>query len=106
MAVATLDPVTGPVPRETFKDLVNLPFGEATKRIRKFDPMYGRQPGEKIPWTITCEVRRLEGRATVMASSEKEAGDLAQDLSSGDVDWDDYLEDLDILTVEPEKVLP
>lgn len=99
-----IDPVSGPVPREVFATLIGLPFGEATKRIRQYDPLYGRKPGEKIAWTVTCQVRRMTGVATVMAASEKEAEANAQDLQAYEVDWDDDRDDFEILTIEPEKI--
>ncbi len=97
------DPISGPIPREIFATLIGLPFGEATKRIRQYDPLYGRKPGEKIAWTVKCRVRWLEGTATIMASSEKEAEAKAENLQPYEVDWDDR-DDFEIVEIEPEKV--
>lgn len=84
-----LDPVTGPIPREEFKKLVDAPYGEALRRIRKHDPLYGRPPGEKFKWacTFTREVTE-EGVGYVMAESEEEAEEMAGKLKESDLHWD------------------
>jgi hypothetical protein len=99
-----LDRSTGPVPRAEFADLVNAPFGQAVKVIRKYDPLYGRQPGEKIKWVVQVqEMGRRDGTAEVEAASEKEAEKIAENLSSDDVEWDYDGADFRIVSIEPAK---
>jgi len=86
----SLDPVSGPVPREILKSLVDAPFGEALKTIRKYDPLYGRIEGEPVKWRVHFERELVEsGSAIVEASSEKEALEIAELLDENDVSWDD-----------------
>jgi len=86
----SLDPVSGPVPRDVLKSLVDAPFGAALKTIRKYDPLYGRVEGETIKWRVRFERELIEtGSAVVDASSEKEAMEIAGLLDEGDVNWDD-----------------
>lgn len=97
-----LDPVTGPIPREEFARLIDAPYGAALKAIRKYDPMYGRAEGEKISWCV--EVTAMtSGTARVEASSEEEAEKIAENLSSAEIDWDGAIEDLEVLSVRPER---
>lgn len=96
----TLDPSTGPVPREKFAEIVNAPYGQAAKLIRKYDPMWGREEGEKIKWRVECS-GTMTGTAYVEASSEEEAMELADKLSASDVDWDGGRENIEIESVEP-----
>jgi len=98
----TIDPSTGPVPREKFAALIHAPFGQAAKEIRKYDPLFGRAPGEKIKWTVRVEsMGRRDGTAEVEAASEKEAEKLAEDLSSDDVEWDWDEDDFRITSIKP-----
>lgn len=99
-----LDPVTGPIPRDKFQEIVVSPHGEARKIIQKYDPLWGRVPGEKFRWKVTVAATRLEGTAFVEAATQKEADDLADKLQDGDVEWGDGFCDFDILTVEPDKI--
>ncbi len=96
------DPSTGPVPREQFFALVNAPFGEAAKKIRKFAPMFGRADGEKITWRVEC-TGTMTGTAFVEACSEEEAVEAADNLTAADVDWDGGSDDIEVqnVTVEP-----
>ena len=99
------DPVTGPISKELFKKLADAPFGEATKTIRQHDPLWGRAEGEKIEWIITVqrEVTGL-GTAIIKAASENEANDLADDLVSSEIDWDDVdINWFEVVSVEPKK---
>lgn len=101
--VKTIDPVTGPLSRDEFAEAVKAPCGKAAAIIRRHDPLWGRKPGEKIRWKI--EVKgRMYGTAYVMAADQKEADKLADDIDSAAVDWDDWNSDLEIITVEPDKL--
>lgn len=97
--VAQLKPF-GPIPRDEFMKLVEAPFGEAIKRIRKWDPLYGRAKGEKIKWKVECR-GELYGTAYVEAATQEEADKLADDLDCGAVDWGDGSSDFEIDSVEP-----
>ena len=98
------DPVTGPIPRDEFAALVALPCGEARKAIRKYDPLFGREEGEKIEWKVRAERRRDDcGTAIVKASSQEEADKLADDLTEHDFDWDDDFGDIEVKSVEPQS---
>ena len=94
-------PVSGPMPIEAFKELVNVPFGEATKRIRKYDPCWGLKPGEKIKWKVVATAQ-MRGEAEVEASSQQEADALADKLPDSAFDWDAIEE----AEVEIEEVKP
>lgn len=96
------DPSTGPIPREKFAELVNLTAGKAREEIQKYDPFWGLQSGGKIEFEVVV-TGRMEGRAYIKASSQKEADALADDLSDSDIDWDYGDGDFDILSVEPHK---
>jgi hypothetical protein len=96
------DPSTGPIPKDKFMELVDAPFGEARKVIQKHDPQWGRAEGEKFRWV--CEVQRTAGdggKAYVMAASQEEADDLADDLSESDIHWDSWADDFEIISVRP-----
>jgi hypothetical protein len=98
-----LDPVTGPLTREEFQELVEMPFGEACKAIRKHDPLWGLKAGEKIKYEVFVTAR-LHGRAIVKASSQKEAEKLAEELGEHDCDWGGYgCDDIEIIDVGPAK---
>lgn len=98
-----LDPVTGPISREQFAELVAAPFGKAIEAIREYAPQYGRAPGEKFRWKITARCE-MEGVAYIMAADEKEANKIADDITDGEFDWDaPFTNDLDIISVEPDK---
>jgi hypothetical protein len=100
-----LDPVTGPLSREQFAELVAAPFGEAIKRIRKIDPMHGRKEGEKFTWAVrfTREIEE-EGWGHVEASTEEEAIELGRKLDPAKLNWDvsDYYTSPQFDSVEPE----
>jgi hypothetical protein len=96
------DPSTGPLSRETFKKLVDAPYGQAKKEIQKIDPLYGREPGELIEWKVRFRADMM-GTAFVKATSEEEAENLAAELSPNDVDWDTYTDDFDVIDVEPSR---
>jgi hypothetical protein len=100
--MAVNDPISGPMPRDQFRELVDAPFGAATKAIRKYDPQFGRADGEKFRWRVHAE-STMRGSAYVMASSQEEADDLAADLDCNDFDWCDYSSDFDVLEVEPHE---
>jgi hypothetical protein len=98
----TLDPSTGPVPREVFAKLGEAPFGAAVKIIRRYDPLYGRVEGKKIKWTVLCETNgRRAGTAEVEATSEKAAEKAAENLSYDDVEWDWDEDDFTIISIKP-----
>ena len=97
------DPVTGPIPRDKFAEMVNLPYGEACKAIRKYDPLWGIKDGEKIDYEVVVSAR-VQGRAIVKASSLKEAEELAEEIGEHDCDWGGYgCDDLEVLDVRPAK---
>lgn len=98
-----IDPVSGPVPREEFRRLVELPYGKAREAIRKYDPCYGLEPGKKITWEVKVKARRCYGTAYVEAATEEEAESAAQDIEGYEVDWDTDREDFEILSIEPSK---
>jgi len=93
-----LDRSTGPVPRDRFLEIANLPFGQAAKAIRKYDPMWGREEGEKISWRVECS-GTMTGTAHVEAASEEEAMELADMLTAADVDWDGGHDDIEVISV-------
>lgn len=96
--------VTGPFTTDEFKALAELPAGEAAKRIREFDPFWGRGGGEKIEWKVEVS-GMMHGTAYVTASSQEEADKLADELTCTDIEWGDgYSDDFTILSVEPSKV--
>lgn len=99
------DPVSGPIPRDKFVEMVNLPYGEACKAIRKYDPMFGRQPGENIKWRVKYS-RTLyeEGYATIEATSEDEAEKIAADLPDYNISWS--CDDSDMAQIEDVRPLP
>ena len=101
---APRDPISGPIPREKFVELINAPFGEATKVIRKYDPLYGREDGEVIRWNVKFARKAYEtGYATVEASSKEEAEKIASEMSGSKIDWEpDYDDELgEIIDIEP-----
>lgn len=84
-----LDPISGPIPRETFDTLVNAPHGEARDLIRQHDPFWGLAPGTEIEFEV--EVRaEVIGGATVKASSLEEAKQRAKNLKAADIEFDTY----------------
>jgi hypothetical protein len=97
-----LDPVTGPMSREELRACVEAPHGGAAKIIRKHDPLFGLQPGEKIEWEVQCS-GITHGTAYVKAASQEEADRLAADLTSGDVDWEFGMDDFDVDDIKPAK---
>lgn len=99
------DPITGPIPREKFKEIASCPgAGKAREAIQQYDPLWGRQPGEKLEWKVRVERTGADrGTAYVKAAPQKEADDLADNLSSCEVDWDYADDDFDIISVEPCK---
>lgn len=97
----TRNPISGPIPLDKFKELINLPFGGALKAIRKYDPLYGLQEGEKLRWEVTAS-GYMTGRSVVYASSKDEAEELAEELTAADFDWDTD-DSIDIDTVELAK---
>ena|SRR6185369_2183282 len=99
------DPVTGPISRSEFAELVAAPYGEATKRIRKYDPLYGRAPGEKVRYRVEAS-GRMVGTGYVEASSQEEADRLADELTDASFDWQDSGSGFDIILVELDKWQP
>jgi hypothetical protein len=98
------DPVTGPIDRATLKELADAPFGKAAEFIRKYDPQWGRAEGEKFRWKVT--VRREDGgTAYVMAASQEEADEAADDLTESEIDWDFDGDAFVVETVEPDKTI-
>lgn len=85
----SLDPSTGPISREKFKELIDAPFGAAAKEIRKFDPLFGRAEGKTVKWRVTVQRdSQDQGIIYVDASSEEEALTIAEEANDSDVDWD------------------
>lgn len=95
-----LDPSTGPIPRAEFAKLVDGPYGAAVKIIRRHDPMYGREEGEKIKWRVEV-TGTMTGTGWVEACSREEAEKAAENMSSSEIDWDGGREGFDVLSVEP-----
>ncbi len=85
----TLDPSTGPMPREEFYALVEAPHGTAAKAIRKHDPFWGLPDGAKIEWCaiFTKEVE-VEGYAYIKAASKSEAEVTAKQLTADKIEYD------------------
>lgn len=99
-----LDPSTGPIPRDKFREIVAAPFGEAANEIRKYDPLWGRAPGEKLKWKVTYEREVVEtGTAIVEAETEKEAERLADGLDDSKIRWD-YNREGDIISLHVEPL--
>ena len=97
------DPSLGPMTRAELAEAIAAPAGKATEIIRKYDPQWGRRPGEKFDWVV--KVRRSsrdEGTAIVKAASQEEADDLADELGDADIDWD-HDDSFEIDSVEPAK---
>ena len=97
--MSTLDPITGPLDRETFKKLTDAPFGKATEIIRQYDPFWG-------PWGRR---RKSDGRSGDEAtgrgvalwrklSAKGKPMRWPMTLTMDDIKWDD---DFDILSVKP-----
>lgn len=83
------DPATGPIPPAVFKALVDAPYGEAARAIQKYDPLFGKESEEEREWWVTFKRRATEtGRATVKATTMKEAQELAEALSGREIEWD------------------
>ena len=102
--VMTDDPISGPIPRERLKELVEAPFGKAKEIIRQYDPLWGRVRGEKIEWLVRVERDGTNaGTASIKPANQEEANELADELTGADIDWDcDYdFNGLIILSVEP-----
>jgi hypothetical protein len=95
-----MDPVTGPISRETLKELASLPYGAARAVIQKHDPLWGRQEGELITFAVKA-AGTMYGTAYVKAKTPEEADELADKLGVNDFDWDDGSDGFDILSVEP-----
>ena len=96
------DPSTGLLTRSEFAEAVAAPAGKAKEMIRQVDPLWGREPGEKFEWLV--KVRRSgmdRGRAFVMAASQEEADDLADELDESDIDWDYFGDGFEVESVEP-----
>lgn len=100
--MATIDPSTGPVPRAEFFSLVEAPFGDAAKKIRKYDPLWGLPPGTKIKWRVECRRTVQYGTAIIEAKTEKAAEAEAEDLTADDVDWDSDPDDFEIVSIKPD----
>lgn len=96
------DPVYGPIPKAEFAELVAAPYGEATKRIRKYDPFYKREEGEKIRFRVEA-TGRMHGVGYVEASNQEEADKLADELTDASFDWRDSSGGFDIVSVELDK---
>jgi hypothetical protein len=105
--LAKLDPVTGPIPRERFAEIVNAPHGKACEMILKYDPQWGRADGEKFDWKVRVERSGTdEGTAIVKAATEQEAMDAAEELSESEIDWDYDCGDFAAISAEPHKERP
>ncbi len=95
------DPITGPISREEFKALVQAPFGEAVKVIRKYDPQFGRAEGEKFRWKVRGRCNSTV-EAYVMAANQEEADKLADELTDAAFDYCSDGE-IEIDSVEPDN---
>lgn len=99
-----LDPITGPMSRETFAAAVAAPAGQAAKIIQNYDPQWGRAPGEKFEWKVRVQRDGSDsGTAYVKAASQEEADELADKLGEGDIDWDYDDGGFYVTSVEPNK---
>lgn len=100
------DPISGPIPRHEFRKLATAPHGEALRVIRKHDPLFGREPGEKIKWRVEFERRARErGYGVVEAATLKEAQELAEKLKAREIDWEpDWNSDEqgEVVSLEPD----
>jgi hypothetical protein len=96
-----LDPVTGPIPRDKFKALVDAPHGDAREEIRKRDPFWGLPEGAKIAFDV--EVRaEVIGYAVVRATSLEEAKKAAKELTRGEIEFDSCeFDSFDVESVAP-----
>lgn len=80
--------VFGPLSRDEFQALVDAPYGTAVRAIREHDPLFRREPGEKIEWL--CRFSRVvdyQGEAYVWAETEEEARKRANALPEEDIEW-------------------
>lgn len=93
---------TGPLTPDELKALAEAPYGEATKAIRKHDPMFGRKPGEKVEWQLLAR-NTSTFVAYVEAETEDEAHELARKLGSAEWDFYSTNKSFEILSVEPAK---
>lgn len=94
----------GPLSDDEIAALSVCPFGEAKKIIRKHDPLYGLEPGQKIKWAVKLtRTVEEEGYATVEAASKEQAEKLANNLKDTDIDWhaNCWGDDGDIQSIEP-----
>jgi hypothetical protein len=97
--MAAKDAVSGPLPRERLRELVEAPHGHAAKEIQKYDPQWGRRDGEKFEWEVRCTAV-MTGRAIVLASSQDEADKAADELSEAEIDWEIGGEGFEVESVE------
>lgn len=95
-------PATGPISPAEMQALADAPYGKAAEVLRKHDPFFGRDTGERIPWKLKLsrDVRQT-ATITVMAASEEEA-EAEAEREIYTVDWDtDGDDDFDILEAIP-----
>jgi hypothetical protein len=97
-----LDPSTGPITREQFKRIVDAPFGAAGEMIRKYDPLWGLKPGEKMEWEVTVQ-RMQQGTVIVKAATEEEAQNMAGEVNESDVNWDSRDDEMEVVEVRLKK---
>lgn len=93
-----------PFTSEQLRELAALPYGEARKRIRKIDPLWGLEEGEEITWRVSAtQDVPMVGRATVRAASVEAAEAKAHALSYHEFDWepDGPTDDFSIDSIEP-----
>lgn len=92
---------SGPLTPDELKALAEAPYGEATKAIRKHDPLFGRKPGEDIRWRVEATNVSIMV-AYVHAENEEEAQRLAEKLNSCAWKFSRANEDFEIISVEPQ----
>jgi hypothetical protein len=97
-----MNPISGPIPLEEFKALVDAPCGAARKAIQKHDPFWGREAHEKVLFTVKAKAKCI-GTAMIEASSQEDADKLAADLTDASFDWESSSGRFEILSVEPSK---
>jgi hypothetical protein len=94
----------GPLTVERLKELADAPMGRATKALREHDPMWNRQPGDKIRWKVTFrEWVLMEGYKYVEAETEEEAQKLADEIKEDQIDCDEFIKatDFEQFKLEP-----
>jgi hypothetical protein len=86
-------PSFGPVPPNEFAEAQRAPFGQATKILRKYDPLFGRVgPGPTKTFRISVRKRvyRTDSASVeVEATDEAQARDLIDEMDWNKFSWDE-----------------